>query len=162
AAEYPRGCVEADAIHVKDGKLFTSAGVTAGMDRSGVREIQDHVLANLKDDPSVPVPASRAGMSERTFARIFRSETGTTPAEFVEKARIDAARRLAEESELPAKPNDGRGAPFKPRRRPVTFLRARRAPGQTIPPRPARSTPRWSASTRAEPSTDPDTTRFPD
>jgi transcriptional regulator GlxA family with amidase domain len=148
AAEYPRTRVEADAIHLKDGKLFTSAGVTAGMDlalamveedhgrdvalrvarqlvmflkrpggqsqfsahlaaqtseRSGVREVQDHVLAHLKDDLSVPALASRAGMSERSFARIFRSETGTTPAEFVENARIDAARRLAEESDLPAK-----------------------------------------------------------
>ncbi|MEJ8814446.1 GlxA family transcriptional regulator [Variovorax ureilyticus] len=148
AAAYPRTCVEADAIYVKDGKLFTSAGVTAGMDlalamveedhgrelalrvarelvmflkrpggqsqfsahlaaqtseRSSVREIQDHVLAHLKDDLSVPALASLARMSERTFARIFRSETGTTPAEFVENARIDAARRLAEESDLPAK-----------------------------------------------------------
>ncbi|NDZ18522.1 AraC family transcriptional regulator [Variovorax sp. WS11] len=148
AAAYPQACVEADAIYVKDGKLFTSAGVTAGMDlalamveedhgrelalrvarelvmflkrpggqsqfsahlaaqtseRSSVRAVQDHVLANLKDDLSVPALASRAGMSERTFARIFRSETGTTPAEFVENARIDAARRLAEESDLPAK-----------------------------------------------------------
>jgi transcriptional regulator GlxA family with amidase domain len=148
AAAYPRTCVEADAIYVKDGKLFTSAGVTAGMDlalamveddhgrelalrvarelvmflkrpggqsqfsahlaaqtaeRSSVREVQDHVLANLKDDLSVPALASRAGMSERSFARIFRSETGTTPAEFVENARIDAARRMAEESDLPAK-----------------------------------------------------------
>ena len=148
AAAYPRACVEADAIYVQDGKLFTSAGVTAGMDlalamveedhgrelalrvarelvmflkrpggqsqfsahlaaqtaeRSSVREVQDHVLANLKDDLSVPALASRAGMSERSFARIFRSETGTTPAEFVENARIDAARRLAEESDLPAK-----------------------------------------------------------
>jgi transcriptional regulator GlxA family with amidase domain len=148
AAAYPRTCVEADAIYVKDGKLFTSAGVTAGMDlalamveedhgrelalcvarelvmflkrpggqsqfsahlaaqkseRSGVSKVQGYVLANLKDDLSVPVLASRAGMSERSFARIFRSETGTTPAEFVENARIDAARRLAEESDLPAK-----------------------------------------------------------
>jgi transcriptional regulator GlxA family with amidase domain len=148
AAEYPAAQVEADAIYVQDGKLFTSAGVTAGMDlalamveedhgrdialrvarelvmflkrpggqsqfsahlaaqtseRSGLREIQEHVLANLKDDLSVPALASRAGMSERSFARIFRSETGTTPAEFVENARIDAARRLAEESDLPAK-----------------------------------------------------------
>src|SRR5207344_2662647 len=71
--------------------------------RSGVRAVQDHVLANLADDLSVPILASRAGMSERSFARIFRSETGTTPAEFVERARIDAARRLAEESDLPAK-----------------------------------------------------------
>ncbi|MDM0026408.1 GlxA family transcriptional regulator [Variovorax saccharolyticus] len=148
AASYPGACVEADAIHVKDGKLFTSAGVTAGMDlalamveedhgrelalrvarqlvmflkrpggqsqfsahlaaqtseRSGVRAVQDHVLANLADDLSISALASRAGMSERSFARIFRSETGTTPAEFVERARIDAARRLAEESDLPAK-----------------------------------------------------------
>jgi transcriptional regulator GlxA family with amidase domain len=148
AATHPGVCVEADAIHVKDGALFTSAGVTAGMDlalamveedhgrelalrvarelvmflkrpggqsqfsahlaaqtsaRSSLRELQDHVLANLKDDLSVPALAARAGMSERSFARVFRQETGTTPAEFVEQARIDAARRLAEDSDLPAK-----------------------------------------------------------
>ena len=148
AAEYPQASVEADAIYVQDGNLFTSAGVTAGMDlalamveddhgrelalrvarelvmflkrpggqsqfsahlaaqtseRSSLRELQDHVLANLKDDLSVPALAALAGMSERSFARIFRNETGTTPAEFVEHARIGAARRLAEETELPAK-----------------------------------------------------------
>jgi transcriptional regulator GlxA family with amidase domain len=148
AADYPGTCVEADAIYVQDGKLFTCAGVTAGMDlalamveadhgrdlalrvarelvmflkrpggqsqfsahlaaqtseRSGVRDLQDYVLAHLKADLSVPALAARAGMSERSFARIFRSEAGTTPAEFVEKARIDAARRMAEESDLPAK-----------------------------------------------------------
>jgi transcriptional regulator GlxA family with amidase domain len=148
AAGYPDACVEADAIYVKDGKLFTSAGVTAGMDlalamveedhgrdlalrvarelvmflkrpggqsqfsahlaaqtaeRSSMRELQEHVLAHLQSDLSVPALAQRAGMSERSFARTFRSETGTTPAEFVENARIDAARRLAEESALPAK-----------------------------------------------------------
>ncbi len=148
AADYPQASVEADAIYVQDGNLFTSAGVTAGMDlalamveqdhgrelalrvarelvmflkrpggqsqfsahlaaqtsqRSSLRDLQDHVLANLKDDLSVPALAALAGMSERSFARTFRSETGTTPAEFVEKARIDAARRLAEETDLPAK-----------------------------------------------------------
>ena len=72
-------------------------------ERSSVRNVQDYVLANLKDDLSIPVLASRAGMSERNFARIFRSETATTPAGFVESARIDAARRLAEESDMPAK-----------------------------------------------------------
>ncbi|MES2531110.1 MAG: GlxA family transcriptional regulator [Pseudomonadota bacterium] len=148
AAAYPNACVEADANYVKEGKLFTSAGVTAGMDlalamveedhgrdlalrvarqlvmflkrpggqsqfsahlaaqtaeRSSMREVQEHVLAHLRSDLSVPVLASHAGMSERSFARIFRSETGTTPAEFVENARIDAARRLAEDSDAPAK-----------------------------------------------------------
>jgi transcriptional regulator GlxA family with amidase domain len=148
AAGYPEACVEADAIYVQDGRLFTSAGVTAGMDlalamveqdhgrdlalrvarelvmflkrpggqsqfsahlaaqtaeRSSVRALQEHVLANLQANLSVPALAAHAGMSERSFARTFRSETGTTPAEFVENARIDAARRLAEESDLPAK-----------------------------------------------------------
>jgi len=148
SAACPAARIDPDAIHVQDGNLFTSAGVTAGMDlalamveedhgrelalrvarelvmflkrpggqsqfsahlaaqmaeRSSVREVQDHVLANLKDDLSVPALAARAGMSERTFARVFRNETGTTPADFVEKARIDAARRLAEDSSLPAK-----------------------------------------------------------
>ena len=148
AAAYPHACVEPDAIYVKDGNLFTSAGVTAGMDlalamveedhgrelalrvarelvmflkrpggqsqfsahlaaqtseRSSVRQVQDHVLSHLKEDLSVPALSARAGMSERSFARIFRAEAGTTPAEFVENARIDAARRLAEESDLPAK-----------------------------------------------------------
>ena len=148
AADYPATCVEPDAIYVQDGQLFTSAGVTAGMDlalamveadhgrelalkvaralvmflkrpggqsqfsahlaaqtaeKSSVRELQDYVLAHLRNDLSVPVLAAHAGMSERNFARTFRSETGTTPAEFVENARIDAARRLAEDTDLPAK-----------------------------------------------------------
>jgi transcriptional regulator GlxA family with amidase domain len=145
---YPDAHVEADAIYVRDGRLFTSAGVTAGMDlalalveedhgrdialrvarelvmflkrpggqsqfsahlaaqtagSSRVRAVQDHVLANLRDDLSVPRLAVFAGMSERSFARVFRSEAGLTPAEFVEDARLDAARRLAEETDLPAK-----------------------------------------------------------
>jgi transcriptional regulator GlxA family with amidase domain len=148
AAACPGACVEPDAIYVKDGQLFTSAGVTAGMDlalamveddhgrelalrvarelvmflkrpggqsqfsahlaaqtaeRPTWSELQDHVLTHLQDDLSVPALASRAGMSERNFARTFRQETGNTPADFVEMARIDAARRLAEESNLPAK-----------------------------------------------------------
>ncbi len=72
-------------------------------ERSDVSTIQDYVLAHLRADLSIPALARRAGMSERTFARVFRSETGTTPAEFVENARIDAARRMAEDSDLPAK-----------------------------------------------------------
>ena len=148
ASACPRAQVEADAIYVKDGPLYTSAGVTAGMDlalalveedhgrelalrvarelvmflkrpggqsqfsahlaaqsaqKSTIREVQDYVLAHLQHDLSVPALARRAAMSERNFARVFRSETGFTPAEFVEMARIDRARRLVEESELPLK-----------------------------------------------------------
>ncbi len=39
--------------------------------------------------------------SERTFARRFRAETGTTPLRWLHAQRIDRARRLLEGSELP-------------------------------------------------------------
>jgi transcriptional regulator GlxA family with amidase domain len=42
-------------------------------------------------------------MSERSFARAFREDTGRTPAEFVMSARLQAARRLLEETELAPK-----------------------------------------------------------
>ena len=42
-------------------------------------------------------------MSARNFARHFVQETGITPHEFVERARIDAARRLLEGSDRPLK-----------------------------------------------------------
>jgi transcriptional regulator GlxA family with amidase domain len=37
-------------------------------------------------------------MSGRNFARVFTREVGTTPARFVERARVEAARRRLEES----------------------------------------------------------------
>jgi len=40
--------------------------------------------------------AERAAMSPRSLRRLFRRETGTTPARFVERARIEVARRLLE------------------------------------------------------------------
>ena len=37
-------------------------------------------------------------MSERHFARAFAAEVGLTPARFVRQARLEAARRMLEES----------------------------------------------------------------
>ena len=42
--------------------------------------------------------AHRAAMSPRNFARTFTRETGRTPAKFVERARVEGARRMLEES----------------------------------------------------------------
>lgn len=44
--------------------------------------------------------ARRANMSERTFARKFQAETGTTPHRWINQQRILQARRLLEETEL--------------------------------------------------------------
>ena len=42
--------------------------------------------------------ADRAAMSPRHFARAFHAQVGVTPARYVERLRIEAARRRLEES----------------------------------------------------------------
>ncbi|HEY1458271.1 MAG TPA: helix-turn-helix domain-containing protein, partial [Solirubrobacteraceae bacterium] len=45
--------------------------------------------------------AARAHMSPRHFARAFRGEVGLTPARYVERVRLEAARRRLEETAEP-------------------------------------------------------------
>ena len=146
ARDHPAVKVDADAIWVRDGNIYSSAGVTAGMDlalalveedwgralalevarylvmfvkRPGgqsqfsahlaaqaaesppIRALQAWILDHLADDLSVPALAARAAMSPRNFARVFLRESGSTPGDFVENARLEAARRLLEESTHP-------------------------------------------------------------
>ena len=62
---YPRVRVEPDRIFVRDGAVWTSAGVTAGMDLALALVEEDH---------------------------------GRAPARFVERVRVEAARRHLEDS----------------------------------------------------------------
>lgn len=146
AQRYPQVAVDADRIFVRDGNVYTSAGVTSGIDlalglieedhdrtlslrvaralvaylkRPGgqsqfsnhllaqfaasppVRQAQEWALENLSADLSVKALAERACMSERGFRRAFVEETGEAPRDFVERIRIDAARSLFEEAQLP-------------------------------------------------------------
>lgn len=66
-----------------------------------VRRLVADLTADPTGDLSLPVLADRAGMSERTFSRVFQRETGTTPAAFVEMARVDRAKALLETSDWP-------------------------------------------------------------
>ncbi|WP_421119765.1 GlxA family transcriptional regulator [Aquihabitans daechungensis] len=65
-----------------------------------VAEVQRWLPDHLDEDLTVDRLAERAGMSPRTFARTFRSETGTTPAAHVEELRVESARRLLETTDL--------------------------------------------------------------
>jgi transcriptional regulator GlxA family with amidase domain len=68
--------------------------------RQELRDLQRWVPDHLTDDLSIAALARRAGMSERTFVRAWRQETGTTPAAYVESVRLEAARRLLESTDL--------------------------------------------------------------
>ncbi len=63
------------------------------------------LVTAIVDDPCGdlrgPVLADSIGMSERTFQRVFRKETGLTPAHFVEVARVNRAKALLETSHWP-------------------------------------------------------------
>jgi AraC family transcriptional activator FtrA len=58
------------------------------------------VLDNIGDQHTAASLAKRAMMSDRTFARRFSAETGTTPHKWLTQQRILAARSLLEESDL--------------------------------------------------------------
>lgn len=92
-------------------------------DRSPIQKVQEFVLENLAKPISVENMAAVAGMSSRNFTRLFNQEVRTTPAEFLEAARLDAARSLLEESSLSLQQvayRSGFGTPDRMRR---TFLR---------------------------------------
>ncbi|GAA1226286.1 DJ-1/PfpI family protein [Kitasatospora nipponensis] len=58
------------------------------------RWIADHLTEDLSSD----LLAARTNLSVRHFSRLFRASTGSTPAGYVEAARLEAARRLLEET----------------------------------------------------------------
>ena len=70
---------------------------------SPIAKVYQHVMAHLRDRLSVTDLAEQAGMSARNFARAFVQQVQATPAEFVEQARVDAARNLLEGSDLALK-----------------------------------------------------------
>ncbi|GAA3923010.1 GlxA family transcriptional regulator [Streptomyces gulbargensis] len=145
ARRHPGVLVDPEPIFVRDGRLATSAGVTAGIDlalalveedlgrdaaltvarhlvvflrrpgnqaqfsaqlaaqtarREPLRDLQAWITEHPEADLSVEALAARARLSPRHFARAFRAETGTTPGRYVDRVRLEHARRLLEETTL--------------------------------------------------------------
>ena len=69
-------------------------------DHVPIRQITQFIQENTDKDLSVERLAERMSMSGRNFSRIFTRETGLSPAKYVEKVRVEAARRRLEESNL--------------------------------------------------------------
>ncbi|MFD9637041.1 GlxA family transcriptional regulator [Streptomyces violascens] len=66
--------------------------------REPLRELQQWITEHPDGDLSVEALAQRASLSPRHFARAFHAETGTTPGRYVERVRLEHARRLLEET----------------------------------------------------------------
>ncbi|MBK5959243.1 AraC family transcriptional regulator [Rhodoplanes elegans] len=141
---HPGILVDQDRIFIRDGRIWTSAGMTAGIDlalalveddlgrevaktvaqklvvylrRPGgqsqfsallalepksdrIRRALVHARENLTNALSVEELAEQASLSPRQFSRVFRQETGQSPAKAVEQLRLEAARTFMEEGRL--------------------------------------------------------------
>lgn len=131
--------VDGESLWVRDGAIWTSAGVTAGMDlalamleadhgrdlaltlarhhvitrtRSGgqrqyaeelagagaeeprLGRLAARIAAAPAEDWRIEAMAEAAACAPRSLTRLFRRHLGVSPAEFVERVRLDAARRL--------------------------------------------------------------------
>jgi len=65
-------------------------------------ELNRWIVGNLaRADLDVEALAARAGMSPRNFARVYKERTGRTPARAVQVFRVEAARRLLENTDGP-------------------------------------------------------------
>jgi transcriptional regulator GlxA family with amidase domain len=143
AGRYPDVEVDPEPIFVRDGRISTSAGVTAGLDlalalveedlgrdvalaiarglvmflrrpggqtqfsaqltaqvahREPLRDVQRLIAEHPDADLSVPALAAHANLSPRQFTRTFAAETGTPPGRYVDRVRLETARRLLEDT----------------------------------------------------------------
>jgi transcriptional regulator GlxA family with amidase domain len=81
------------------GQAQFSAHLSTQMaEREPLRDLQAWILEHPRADLSVDMLAGRVSMSPRNFFRVFVREVGMTPGRFVERVRVEAARRLLEET----------------------------------------------------------------
>jgi transcriptional regulator GlxA family with amidase domain len=148
ARRHPTTEVEIDPIFIREGRFFSSAGITAGIDlalslveedhgrdfalqiarylvlylkRAGgqtqfsvrlqaqfsevpaIERVQHWCEENVNHDLPAGVLSQIAGMSERSFTRKFRKETGQTVGAYVSMVRLEAACRLLTETGMSLK-----------------------------------------------------------
>jgi transcriptional regulator GlxA family with amidase domain len=68
-----------------------------------VARVLKYVTDHISDDLSIEEIADAVGVSRRTFARAFAKHAQVTPSVFVDQVRIDFARKLLEETDVPLK-----------------------------------------------------------
>ncbi|MDQ0627175.1 GlxA family transcriptional regulator [Paraburkholderia graminis] len=80
----------------RDGGQAQFIQQTAPLTSSSLAPLLEWMLANLDQPIDVALLAKRASMTPRTFARRFGDQTGTTPIQWLLKARVRLAQELLE------------------------------------------------------------------
>lgn len=142
--EYPLVEVNTNAFYTTDGHIYTSGGVSSGIDLSLALVEEDHgkdiaiqvarrlvfylsrpgfqvqfanllpvyeslniaeklygwFNENLHQALDINRIADHLNMSPRNFTRVFHKQTGLSPAKFIEKLRVETARKYLEDSDM--------------------------------------------------------------
>ena len=174
--EYAAVRVESNSIFINDGRVWTSAGITAGIDlalalieedygasiahdvsqelvvyyrRPGgqsqfaamseiapesdrIRVALSYAREHLLESLSVERLAEIACLSTRQFGRLFKAETGETPAKAVERLRAEVARERIENDAEPVESIAAAVGFSDPERMRRTFLRLYGEPPQSL------------------------------
>ncbi len=143
--DYPLVDVDNTAFYTGDGHIYTSGGVSSGIDLALALVEEDHgrdiavqvarklvfylsrpgfqvqfgnllpvyessgiaeklhywFVENLHGSLDVARIAEHLNMSTRNFTRVFHRQTGLPPAKFIEKIRVEAARKYLEDTDMP-------------------------------------------------------------
>jgi transcriptional regulator GlxA family with amidase domain len=143
--DYPLVDVNNTAFYTNDGRMYTSGGVSSGIDLALALVEEDHgkdiaiqvarklvfylsrpgfqvqfgnllpvyessniagklhnwFRENLHEPLDVARVADHLNMSARNFTRVFHKQTGVPPAKFIEKLRVETARKYLEDTDMP-------------------------------------------------------------
>jgi transcriptional regulator GlxA family with amidase domain len=80
---------------------FSERLALPGTIASPIRQVLDAIVAQPAADHRLAQLAKRAAVSERHLRRMFADQTATTPARFVERIRVEAAREQLESTATP-------------------------------------------------------------
>jgi len=72
-----------------------------GLPPRAFRRVREYILAHLEEDLSNPVLAEFVGLSAYYFPRAFKQSAGVSPHRFVLQSRVERAKHLLVETELP-------------------------------------------------------------
>ena len=75
--------------------------VRGGLDARRLRRVADYIEAHLGQDMSIETLANEACLSPFHFARAFKAATGTAPHRYLTDRRIDRARSLIFDGQMP-------------------------------------------------------------
>lgn len=142
--EFPEVVVDANAFYTQDGPIYTSGGVSSGVDLAlalveqdwgkdvaigvarrmvvflqrpgyqiqfgnslpvfesgGLAErLRPWASEHLHEPFDVVRMAGHVSMSPRNFTRVFHKQTGLPPAKYIEKLRLESARKFLEDTDL--------------------------------------------------------------